>query len=67
MGSHYTQKQHIERKRWRAASPNEWRDLENKRKKEDKTGRLMKGKRRDTNKAANETDASTCCDLFLFI
>lgn len=47
--------------------PNEWRDLENKRKKEDKTGRLMKGKRRDTNKAANETDASTCCDLFLFI
>lgn len=33
----------------------------------DKTGSLMKGKRRDTNKAANETDASTCCDLFLFI
>lgn len=34
---------------------------------EDKPGRLMKGKLRDTNKAANETDASTCCDLFLFI
>lgn len=27
----------------------------------------MKGKRRDTNKAVNETDASTCCDLSLFI
>lgn len=47
--------------------PNELRDLENRRKKGDNIGRLMKGKRRDTNKEANETDASTCCDLFLFI
>lgn len=46
---------------------NEFGDLKTRRKSGDNTGRLMKGKRRDTNKAANETDASTCCDLFLFI